>query len=232
VHKADDIVPPPSVEVEEKVDQQKLEKEPVQNESTPELRVPVKKALPAADTAEKPYTKDELLEKVTSVIDQEKVKKFYRLISDDINALEMIASKIDTSTELKKDLKKITVILSIASKHPILKDIKDIKLIFDRGIEAFSFISNNFENIRKDHIVSSIKDLLKCLQKDNKLEDYSQIFETINKIGLIQHKLKQEVTPHKLGRSKEFDRIRQKIAQKELISSRAILESIVKEEEK
>jgi len=105
----------------------------------------------------------------------------------------MLSGKIETSSELKKDIKKITVILSIASKHPILKDIKDIKLIFDRGKEAFSFISSNFENIRKEHIVSSTKDLLKCLRKDNKLEDYSQIFETINKIGLIQHKLKQEV---------------------------------------
>jgi hypothetical protein len=154
------------------------------------------------------------------------------LISDDIKALEMVAKKIESSTEIKKDVKKIIVILSIASKHPILKDIKDIKLIFERGKDAFSFIFDNFENIRQEHIKTSTKDLLKCLRKDNKLEDYSQIFETINKIGLIQHKLRQEVTRHKVGKSKDFDRIRQKIAKKELISSRAILESMTKDEDK
>jgi len=53
-------------------------------------------------------------------------------------------------------------------------------------------------------------------------------------LKIIFFELKQVFfyTPHKLGRSKEFDRIRQKIAQKELVSSRAILESIAKQEEK
>ncbi len=181
---------------------------------------------------DKSYKRDELLKKVISVVDEKAVNTFYNMISDDLKALEFIKQKINPTNDLEKDLKKIKLILSIASKHPILKEIKDIELIFIRSLDTFKFILDNFENLDNNLIVSNIKDLLNCIRKDNKLDDYSKIFETINKIGLIHHKLSQSVTKNKLRQSNDMDRIRKKIAEKEIISSQSILDSITKQEDK
>jgi hypothetical protein len=124
------------------------------------------------------------------------------------------------------------VILSIAVKHPILKDIEDIKLIFERTKDTFLFLHENAENLDSKHIINSAKDLLNCIRKDNKLDDYSRIFETINHIGLIQHKLRRQVTTSKLGQTNQMDRIRKKIADKDIVSTRSILESLTKEQNK
>ena len=154
------------------------------------------------------------------------------MISDDLKALASIEQKIDLNDELEKELKKIKLILSIVSKHPILKEIKDIQLIFVRSLDTFKFILDNYENLDKNLIVPNAKDLLNCLRKDNKLDDYSKIFETINKVGLIHHKLSQVVDRSKSKQTNEMDRIRKKIAQKEIITTQSILDSIAKHEDK
>ena len=74
--------------------------------------------------------------------------------------------------------------------------------------------------------------MLNCIRKDNKLDDYSRIFETINHIGLIQHKLRRQATNSKLGQSNQMDRIRKKIADNDIVSTRSILESLAKEQNK
>jgi len=181
---------------------------------------------------EKSYTRESLLEQVTSVIDQSKVVQFYQMISDDMTALDEIITVLQADSDFKKDLKKITVILTIASKHPILKDISDIQLIFERSRDVFNFMYQHAENLSAKHLINNSKDLLNCLRKDNKLDDYSKIFETINQIGLIQRKISQEVTSSKISESSQMDRIRRKIAQKEIVSTRSILESLAKHEDK
>jgi serine phosphatase RsbU (regulator of sigma subunit)/anti-sigma regulatory factor (Ser/Thr protein kinase) len=194
-------------------------------------RVPVKEQ-PKPQPAEKSVTREEILEKVTSIIDQDKVIKFYQMTQDDLSAVEKTVAGLETSTDLKKDVKKITVILSIATKHPILKDIEDIKLIFERSKETFDFIHENADSLDSKLIINSAKDLLNCIRKDNKLDDYSRIFETINHIGLIQHKLRRQATNSKLGQSNQMDRIRKKIADNDIVSTRSILESLAKEQNK
>ena len=189
----------------------------------------VKKAVSLDD---KSYKQDEALKKVTSIIDEDAVNNFYTMISDDLKALASIEQKIDLNDELEKELKKIKLILSIVSKHPILKEIKDIQLIFVRSLDTFKFILDNYENLDKNLIVPNAKDLLNCLRKDNKLDDYSKIFETINKVGLIHHKLSQVVDRSKSKQTNEMDRIRKKIAQKEIITTQSILDSIAKHEDK
>ena len=186
----------------------------------------------ATTLEEKPSKRAEVLEEITSIIDEDAVNKFYTMISDDLRALDTISSKLNSNNDLEKDIKKIKLILSIASKHPILKEIKDIQLIFVRSLDTFTFILENFDNLDNNLIVPNAKDLLNCLRKDNKLDDYSKIFETINKIGLIHHKLSQSVDRGKLKQTNEMDRIRKKIAEKEIISTQSILDSIVKQENK
>lgn len=181
---------------------------------------------------DKSYKKEEVLKKVTSIIDENAVNEFYNMIGDDLKALQTIQQKLNVNNELEKELKKIKVVLSIASKHPILKEIKDIQLIFERSLNTFKFILDNFDNLDNNIIVTNAKDLLNCVRKDNKLDDYSKIFETINKIGLIQHKLNQEVTHSKIKQSNKMDRVRKKIAEKEIISSQSILDSIYKQNDK
>lgn len=176
--------------------------------------------------------KERFPEPVTSVIDQKKIAQFYEMINDDMTALIEIISALQPDSDFKKDLKKITVILTIASKHPILKDITDIQLIFERSRDVFNYMYQHADNLSSMHLINNSKDLLNCLRKDNKLDDYSKIFETINKIGLIQRAISQEITSSKISESSQMDRIRRKIAQREIVSTRSILESLAKQEDK
>ena len=215
-----------------KLDEIDLVSKPDVDEVPPVKPAVIKSKKPEIIPEDKSYKRDEILKKVTSVIDENAVNTFYSMISDDLKALDSIKQKINPTNDLEKDLKKIKLILSIASKHPILKEIKDIELIFIRSLDTFKFILDNFDNLDNNLIIINTKDLLNCIRKDNKLDDYSKIFETINKIGLIHHKLIQSVTQTKLKQSNEMDRIRKKIAEKEIISSQSILDSITKQEDK
>ena len=224
------VEPPKPVKVKAKAEIDLVSNPDIDEESP--IKPVVKRVKSDVVLENKSYKRDEVLKKVTSVIDENAVSKFYSVISDDLQALEIIEQKINSNNDLEKDLKKIKLILSITSKHPILKEIKDIQLIFIRSLDTFRFILDNFDNLDKNLIVPNAKDLLNCLRKDNKLDDYSKIFETINKIGLIHHKLSQGVTRNKVKQSNQMDRIRKKIAEKEIISTQSILDSIVKQKDK
>lgn len=236
--KAEKIIPKPQADqsVAAETAQEstpKVEPKPVQpTKATTEEKAAKIRETVDIPVPEKSDSKESLLEPVTSVIDQKKVVQFYQMINDDMTALIEIITGLQPDSDFKKDLKKITVILTIASKHPILKDITDIQLIFERSRDVFNYMHQHVDSLSAKHLINNSKDLLNCLRKDNKLDDYSKIFETINQIGLIQHKISQEITSSKISESSQMDRIRRKIAQKEIVSTRSILESLAKHEDK
>ena len=111
-------------------------------------------------------------------------------------------------------------------KHPNLKKLKDVEQVFSQVQQIFDFVELNFELLDIQTINMNVKDLLKYVEKDNKFNDYSKVFEVINKIGLIQHQLNQSLRKQKAGSESQLDLIRKKLLTKNIISDASILQSV------
>jgi len=194
---------------------------PVKPEATPK-KTPKKKPV-------KPITKAELLNKVSSNVSQDLVKQFYHRVQGDLNQVIDMIKGLPTSEDQNQDLHKISVVIKIISRHPSLKKLPEIKQVFEQIQNAFIFMDANFEKLEQNTFINSTKDLLKYIEKDNKFKDYGKLFESINMIGLIQRKLEQSIKDKQSISSTQYDQIRQKILNKNLIEDSSLLEVLAKD---
>ncbi|MCD4693371.1 MAG: serine/threonine-protein phosphatase, partial [Calditrichales bacterium] len=178
------------------------------------------------------FSKEEVLDQVSIKIDENKLDKLYKLLDDDLKALELLEKDIESDSDLKDNVKKINLILKIILTHPILKELTDIKQIISQIHRAVAFINENFELLDKRLILLKIKQLLKYLKKDHKLSKYSIIIEAINEIGLAQHHLTENISVKKEKKTDEMDRIRKKLLQKKIITRKSLVESLTRDEAK
>jgi serine phosphatase RsbU (regulator of sigma subunit)/anti-sigma regulatory factor (Ser/Thr protein kinase) len=178
------------------------------------------------------FSKEKVLDQVSIKIDENKLDKLYKLLDDDLKALESLEKDIESDSDLKENVKKINLILKIILTHPILKELTDIKQIISQIHQALAFINENFEQLDKRLILLKIKQLLKYLKKDHKLSKYSIIIEAINEIGLAQHHLTENIFSKKEKKTDEMDRIRKKLLQKKIITRKSLVESLTRDEAK
>jgi serine phosphatase RsbU (regulator of sigma subunit)/anti-sigma regulatory factor (Ser/Thr protein kinase) len=178
------------------------------------------------------FSKEEVLDQVSIKIDENKLDKLYKLLDDDLKALELLEKDVEFDSDLKENVKKINLILKIILTHPILKELTDIKQIISQIHQAMTFINENFEQLDKRLILLKVKQLLKYLKKDHKLSKYSIIIEAINEIGLAQHHLTENISVKKVKETNEMDRIRKKLLQKKIITRKSLVESLTRDEAK
>ena len=93
-------------------------------------------------------------------------------------------------------------------------------------------MDEHIKELDKEIILTNVKDLLKYIEKDNKFKDYSKLFESINKIGLIQRSLEQSIKAEKPDSAKQFDKIREKILNKNMIEDTSLLELLSDDKKK
>lgn len=173
-------------------------------------------------------SKEELRKQVTIKIETQKVTQFYKLVEDDLQAISSLINSFDTSLILDQDIKKINMILKIILKHPFLKELDDVKRVFEQVQQIFAFLETQAQKINKGLLLTNTKVLLNYLEKDNKFDNPDRFFEAINEIGMIHHRLRQgmqvrEVVPHI-----KFDQIRERLAQKQIITDKSLLETMAK----
>ncbi len=178
------------------------------------------------------FSKEEVLDRVSIKVDENKLDKLYKLLDDDLKALELLDKDVESDSDLKENIKKINLILKIILTHPILKELTDIKQIIGQIHQAITFINENFEQLDKRLILVKVKQLLKYLKKDHKLSKYSIIIEAINEIGLAQHHLTENISVKKVKKTDEMDRIRKKLLQKKIITRESLVESLTRDEAK
>jgi len=179
-----------------------------------------------------PVTKEELLKKVQPDIKQDAVGIFYQNVKGDLVQVQKIISNMSGSPAIEQDLRKIAIILKIVGRHPSLKKMPEIKQVFEQIYTAFNFMEENSADLSKELILANVKDLLKFIEKDNKFKDYSKLFESINKIGLIQRNLEQSLKQVNSDSGKQLDSIREKIIDKKMIETSSVLELIAKDNKK
>lgn len=195
----------------------------------------VKKVSPKKTTkksqAESP-SKKELLKKVSTNVKQDQVSKFYFNVKGDLDQVSELIKKLPESDDIQKDIHQISIVLKIISRHPNLKKLTEIKQVFEQIQMVFVFMDQNFDKLEQSLLVNGSKDLLKYIEKDNKFKDYGKLFESITMIGLVQRKLEQSMKNDKPDSGNQYDQIRQRILNKNLIEDTSLLEVLTKDKEK
>lgn len=227
---------PPEKEQEDKIEISKktapVKEKPIEQKILKKEKVkPVKEELETVQP-KTAFSKEEVLDRVSIKIDENKLDKLYKLLDDDLKALELLDKDVESDSDLKENIKKINLILKIILTHPILKELTDIKQIISQIHQAITFINENFEQLDKRLILLKVKQLLKYLKKDHKLSKYSIIIEAINEIGLAQHHLTENISVKKVKKTDEMDRIRKKLLQKKIITRESLVESLTRDEAK
>ena len=182
--------------------------------------------------AENLATKEDLLKKVSPKVQQDQISSFYENVQGDLDTVQDLIKKMPASKALDEDVRKITLILRIVCKHPNLRKLPEIRQVFVQILQIFTFIDTNKDTLKKPVILTNVKELLKYIENGNKFKDYSKLFESINKIGLIHRNLEQSLKAAQIASVNQLDQIRDKIMDKKIISDSALLESMAKERKK
>ena len=192
----------------------------------PVKTVPAKKAPPAGQAV----TRDELIKQVNPEIDPRAFLEFTKLVQEDIDQIKQAMSGFDASEQPRKDIKRIHMLLKLVLKHPMLKETDHVRQIFEQISAAAETIELNYINLKREVISASLKDLLKYISKEYKFKDYKKLYEIINEIGMINLHLKKSVSPENRQKS-QYEKIRNKLADKNIISDASVLEIIEKDKE-
>ena len=192
---------------------------------------PVKEAAPNKQAA-RPVTKEALLKKVKTTVKQDEISNFYQNVKTDLNQVQELIRKLPDSASFEQDIRKAAIVMKIVGRHPSLKKMPEIKQVFEQLFNAFSFMDTHIKELDKKIILTNVKDLLKYIEKDNKFKDYGKLFESINKIGLIQRTLEQEVSTQKSAPQDQFEKIREKILNKNMIEDTSLLELLSEDKKK
>jgi hypothetical protein len=199
---------------------------PPSPQPTPKRKTAVKKKLTG-----QPETKADLIKKVTPVLKQEEISELYQNVKDDIEQVRKLLKGLPKSEAQKADVHKINVLFKMISRHPSLKKMPEISRVFGQMHDVFVFMDDHFEQIPENELLINAKDMLKYVEKDNKFKDYSRLFESINKIGLIRRRLEQGLSTTKENQSNQLDQIRAKLVQKNIINKSSVTPPVTEKNE-
>jgi len=182
-----------------------------------------------APQVSQPITKDELIKQVSPDVDPKVYKEFCRLVSTDLDAVYDLMNNIGVSKQPEDDAKKINRLIKLILKHPKLKDSDYVKQIFGQVQKITDTVELNITDLSQEDISSNYKELLIYISKDYKFKDYKKLYEIINKIGLIDLRLKKSASAKGAQNGDNYDQIRDKLVRKGIITDTALLDSLEKE---
>jgi len=177
----------------------------------------------------RPLTKEELIKQVTPEIDPEQLIRFRTLVKEELQTIGQLIEGSGQSEQLDKDIHQINLMFKLILRHPQLKEQTSIRQIFEQMQKVVDTMEAHYNSLEQSVIIANLKDLLIYVAKDNKFKDYRKLYELINKIGLINHRLKKTLTAENKQSTNQFERIRAKLADKKIIENTALLESLEKE---
>lgn len=160
-------------------------------------------------------------------ITQEKMDTFYNTIQDDLNIIQEVVATWSNGDLKKEDLTKILLSLKIISTHHLLKEMTNVRQLFTQMISVFEFLAENIESMEKQIVLENAKEILKYIKKENILSN--TILEQINEIGIKNLQLRERTMGNaSQNQSSDLDSLRKKIASKNLLKNKTILETISK----
>jgi len=168
-------------------------------------------------------TTEDLKKKSIEKLDRKLIDKFYFECKDDFNTINDLSKKYIEKPDSGNELKKIDLILKIVLKNPILNELPEVSQLFIQSQALFEHVQKNHESLEKSAIKHSIDSVLSYLNKDSILNASESIIENINRVGVI-HKNLQISTNSEKSADSDLDKIRSKIATKQLVKNTSLLE--------
>ncbi len=175
-----------------------------------------------------PMSREELLKQVSRKTEPGVIDELYHSITDDIKAIDTINENLENSGNLDNDIRKINLILKITLKNPILGNVTDVKQIFRQVHHMISLLEKHDGNLDKELIITTLKDVLKYIEKGNILKNVNRLVELINEIGVKYHRLSGKLAQPARSSDNEIDRIRRKLEESNVFTDSHLLESITK----
>ena len=144
-------------------------------------------------------------------------------IKDDEEIISNIEESWTNTSLTQDDLKKVLITLKIVYRNPYLVKLGIIRQLFEQVIKAIEFFLNNVDSFNKNQIKQNVKEILKYIEKENILNSNSElIHEQINELGLKCHQLNEKTINKYSKNNKEFEKLRKKIAKKNIIKNHII----------
>jgi serine phosphatase RsbU (regulator of sigma subunit)/anti-sigma regulatory factor (Ser/Thr protein kinase) len=168
------------------------------------------------------------LDRPDGEINEKRINHFYTIISDDIKKIQKIVDEWGNGKIQTKDLLKIGTILGMISTNPLLKSLGRVEQIFIQVIRYFEFLETHDGDFDTKLIRRNSKDMLKYIEKENILSNSDKILEQINELGIKNNQFKIKLTGEKPGKESQLDAIRKKIAKKNVIKDKKILNNMAK----
>jgi serine phosphatase RsbU (regulator of sigma subunit)/anti-sigma regulatory factor (Ser/Thr protein kinase) len=166
------------------------------------------------------------LAKITPEITPEKMDMFYATIQDDLKIIHDVISNCSDGNLQKEDLLKILLSLKIISTHHLLKDLTNVRQLFMQVISVFEFLTENIQVMEKQVVLENAKEILKYIKKENILPN--TILEQINEVGIKNLQVREKALKNDNQNQSDLDLVRKKIANKNLLKNKVILESLSK----
>jgi len=214
-----------------KVEKQDEEIKPKEQPAAPEKPKQISKAKKEEQHEQKPAeieqisvpTIEDLKKKSFEKLDTKLITKLYFECKDDFNTIADLAKKYIDKPESGDELRKMDLILKIVLKNPILNELPEVSQLFIQSQALFEHIQKNHKSLEKSAIKHSIDSVLSYIKKDSILSTSESIIENINRVGVI-HKNLQISTNLEKSADSDLDKIRSKIAAKQLVKNTSLLE--------
>ena len=179
--------------------------------------------IPSKEVPLRPLSKGDLLTRVSVNIDQQILDTFFEEAKEDLKSVEKLLQQVQNSNNLRQTIKDLHLQLRRIVRHPTLSTIPDAKRIFERIQHIIYYIDNGFDKLDEKIIRRNIKELLFSVKKDDKFVDYEKYYETINILGVIQKRFIDIVAKNDQSRSDAIAKARKKLAGKNIITSKPVL---------
>jgi serine phosphatase RsbU (regulator of sigma subunit)/anti-sigma regulatory factor (Ser/Thr protein kinase) len=165
----------------------------------------------------------------TEEIDQTIVNNLYLTIKDDEEIIHNVMQFCTKNDFVNDGLNKILLTLKIVYRNPYLIKLGVVRQLFEQVIKAIEFLKNNVDIFNKNEIVQNMKEILKYIEKENILNSSSEaIYEQINEIGVKYIQFNQNMNSTYVKKDIEFEKVRKKIAKKNILKNQKILENYTK----
>jgi serine phosphatase RsbU (regulator of sigma subunit)/anti-sigma regulatory factor (Ser/Thr protein kinase) len=160
-------------------------------------------------------------------ITPEKIDTFYGTIQDDLNIIQDVVASWSNGDVKREDLTKILLSLKIIATHHLLRELTNVRQLFTQVINVFEFLTENIGSMEKQIVLENAKEILKYIKKENILSNI--ILEQINEIGIKHLQIREKATgTTSQDQSSDLDSLRKKIASKNLLKNKIILETLSK----
>jgi len=96
-------------------------------------------------------------------------------------------------------------------------------------IGLFEFLSENIQVMDKQDVLENAKEVLKYIKKENILPN--TILEQINEVGIKSLQVREKALKNNTHNQSDLDSVRKKIASKNLLKNKVIIESLSKSDQ-